>query len=81
MTADGLTYIANGKLILRGVTGDALFTFTFEPDAESGSARLVGWAKVKQLDFGIGQGEWLDTSWVGDPIKIKTDLYTRRKTE
>ena len=23
-----------------------------------------------RLDFGIGQGEWSGTKWVGDPVKV-----------
>ena len=75
VTADGLTYIANGKLTLRGLSGAALITFTLARDPEKNTARLVGWAKVKSLNPDSIQGQLLDTSWTGNPVKVVVDLY------
>ena len=80
-TADGINYLATGTLTLRGVTGPVDFEFTFERDTEYDYAQLVGTARIKRLDFGVGQGQWLDTSIVGNPVKIVVVLYMRRTLE
>ena len=65
-TAGG--YSAEGALTLRGITKDVpiSFQFTFGP----ATARLEGVDKVNRLDFGVGQGEWKSTEWVGAEVKI-----------
>jgi polyisoprenoid-binding protein YceI len=80
-TADGITFLATGTLTLRGVTGPVDLSFTFEKDSKYDFAQLVGTARIKRLNFGVGQGNWLDTSVVGNPIKIVVDLYMRRTLE
>jgi polyisoprenoid-binding protein YceI len=75
VTADGLTYIANGTLTLRGLSGAALITFTLERDPQRNTARLVGWARIKRLDPDTIQGQLLDTSWTANPVKVVVDLY------
>ena len=61
-------YAALGTLTLRGVSRDVPIEFQFTPIA--GGATLVGDAALKRLDFGVGQGEWKSTEWVGDEVKI-----------
>lgn len=80
-TADGINFLATGTLTLRGVTGPVDFEFTFDRNTEYDFAQLVGTARIKRLDFGVGQGQWLDTSIVGNPVKIVVDLYMRRTLE
>jgi polyisoprenoid-binding protein YceI len=65
-SAKGQQFVAAGKLTLRGVTRDVPITFVFDPKAAS----LKGSAQVKRLDFGVGQGEWKDTEWVANEVKI-----------
>ena len=31
---------------------------------------LSGETAIKRLDYGVGQGEWKSTEWVGDEVKI-----------
>jgi polyisoprenoid-binding protein YceI len=72
-TASGAgKYIAAGKLTLRNVTRDVPVDFTFEQD--KGGAWLKGTARIKRLDFGVGQGEWRDTEWVGNEVGVKFAL-------
>lgn len=61
-------YAALGTLTLRGVSRDVPIEFQFTP--ATGGATLVGDAALKRLDFGVGQGEWKSTEWVGDAVKI-----------
>jgi polyisoprenoid-binding protein YceI len=65
-----------GKLTLRGVTRDVSISFTFQPATEAGQtlAWLKGTATVKRLDFGVGQGEWKSTDWVGNEVQVAFNL-------
>jgi len=72
-TAKG--YAATGSLTLRGVTRDVAIEFQYAPSAAG--ATLSGTSKVKRLDFGVGQGEWNSTEWVGDEVKIQFSLFLK----
>ena len=72
-------YTAQGRLTLRDVTRDVTVSFTFKPAADGRTAMLAGGTTVRRLDFGVGQGEWRDTRWVGDEVTIQFDLFLRRK--
>jgi polyisoprenoid-binding protein YceI len=68
----GNKYSATGKLTMRDVTKDVPIEFTFE--SKDGGAWLKGTAKIKRLDFGVGQGEWKDTSTVGNDVQVRFAL-------
>ena len=70
-------WIAHGRLTLRGVTRnqDVAFTFVEQP---AGTARLAGTARVRRLDYGIGQGDWQDTSVLGNDVRLSFDLVLHR---
>jgi polyisoprenoid-binding protein YceI len=72
-------YTAQGRLTLRDVTRDVPLAFTFKPSADGATATLEGGTTIRRLDFGVGQGEWRDTQWVGDEVKVRFDLSLRRK--
>jgi polyisoprenoid-binding protein YceI len=74
-TAGG--YAADGALTLRGITRPVTVDFTFTP-GPAGRATLAGGAAVKRLDFGVGQGEWQSTEWVGNDVKIRFELKLSR---
>jgi polyisoprenoid-binding protein YceI len=69
---------ARGKLTIRGITRDVPVTFTFKPTADGRSATLSGRASVRRLDFGVGQGEWQDTKWLGDEVRVRFELTLRK---
>jgi polyisoprenoid-binding protein YceI len=69
-TATG--FAAQGSLTLRGVTKDVPIEFQFQP--AGAGAKLIGTAKLKRLDFGVGQGDWKSTEWVKDDVKINFSL-------
>ena len=73
-TANG--YDAVGKLTLRGVSRDTHVPFTLRTTTEQGKAvsYLAGKTMVKRLDFGVGQGDWKSTEWVGDEVTISYSL-------
>lgn len=63
-TAQGQQFVSNGKLTLRNVTRNVPITFSFDGKTLKGSAQL------KRLDFGVGQGDWKDTEWVANEVKV-----------
>ena len=75
-TANG--YSAVGALTLRGVTKDVPIDFQFTQTATG--AQLAGDAKLKRLDFGVGQGDWKSTEWIGDVVKVSFSLLLKSKT-
>jgi polyisoprenoid-binding protein YceI len=70
-------YTGIGGLTLRGVTKDVAITFQFVPS--NGSAKLIGAAQLKRLDFGAGQGDWKSTEWIADPVRISFALVLNTK--
>jgi polyisoprenoid-binding protein YceI len=83
-TGDG-SYDAQGKLTMRDVTRDVVlpFTLTIEPapdDPAMLQARALGELSVDRLDYGIGQGQWQDTSVVGNQVIIRIDIRATRPT-
>jgi polyisoprenoid-binding protein YceI len=63
---------ANGELTIRGVTKPVPVTFTLVP-AGTGTV-MKGSASLRRLDFGLGQGEWASTEWVGDEVDVRFEL-------
>jgi polyisoprenoid-binding protein YceI len=59
---------AVGKLTLRGVTKDLRVPLTIKTTATG--LELSGETTLKRLDYGVGQGEWKSTEWVGDDVKL-----------
>jgi polyisoprenoid-binding protein YceI len=72
-------WIAHGRLTLRGVTRSQDVACTFVEQPAAGTARLAGTALVRRLDYGIGQGDWQDTSVLGNEVRLSFDLVLRRK--
>lgn len=73
-TATG--FDAVGKLTIRGVTRDQHIPFTFRTVNEQGHAAgyLAGKTTIHRLDFGVGQGEWKSTEWVGNDVTVSYSL-------
>lgn len=69
---------ARGRLTLRGVTRDLPVTFRFKGPTDGKSAALTGEATLRRLDFGIGQGEWQDTKWLGNDVRVKFAIALRK---
>jgi polyisoprenoid-binding protein YceI len=72
-------YTAHGRLTLRDVTREVALAFTFRPSADGRQAELAGDTAIRRLDFGVGQGEWRDTQWVGDVVTVRFALVLQRK--
>ncbi|HEV7122136.1 MAG TPA: YceI family protein [Rhodanobacter sp.] len=69
---NGSQVIAEGKLTLRGVTKPVSLNVTFKPHAGGATLDVAG--TVKRLDFGVGSGEYADTSVIGADVRITAHL-------
>ncbi len=67
-TNDDGSYAAQGQLIVKGVAAPVVLNFTVEQQSESRT--LIGHAEFLRLDLGIGVGEWEDTSWVENEVRV-----------
>ena len=72
---DGAGWRVSGQLTMRGVTRPAVVRFELAP----GPMHLMmkGTADLRRLEFGIGQGEWSSTEWIGDEVGVLFDLKLR----
>jgi len=75
-TATGFSAV--GALTLHGVTKDVPIEFKFASTAAG--ATLSGTAELKRLDFGVGRGDWKNTDWVADAVKVAFSLNLKPKT-
>jgi polyisoprenoid-binding protein YceI len=73
-TATG--YDAAGSFTLRGVTRPLHVPFALRSASEQGRGVLymTGKTVIKRLDFGVGQGDWKSTEWVGSDVIITFNL-------
>lgn len=67
----GNQYAADGSLTLHGVSKPVTLSFTWTPGAKP---VLMGKATVKRLDFGVGTGDWADTSLIPNAIAVSTKV-------
>lgn len=67
-------YKVTGKFSLRDITRTIEVPFKFIPDKKSGRARLEGSWRINRLDYGIGQGQWQDTQWADDEVKLEFSI-------
>jgi polyisoprenoid-binding protein YceI len=68
----GAAFRANGTLTMRGVSRAVPVEFTLAP---SGAATVMkGTARLQRLDFGLGQGDWSTTEWIGDDVEVRFEL-------
>lgn len=65
----GNTLEAVGKLTLRGVTRDLRLPLSIRKTASG--VEISGATTIRRLDFGVGQGDWKSTEWVGDDVKLQ----------
>ncbi|HEX8755332.1 MAG TPA: YceI family protein, partial [Steroidobacteraceae bacterium] len=73
-TAGG--YEATGSLTLRGVTRNITIPFTWRTAMVQGHliGYLSGQTTLQRLDFGVGQGQWRSTEWLGNAVTVRYSL-------
>lgn len=64
-------FAADGTLSLRGVSKPVTLAFRWTPGPRP---VLDGQASLKRLDFGVGSGEWADTTDLADAVQVTTHL-------
>jgi len=62
-------YESKGTLTLRDKTVPVTLTMTLD-EYSATQARMKGSAIIKRTAFGVGQGEWADTSSIKDDVEI-----------
>ena len=67
----GNRFVADGVLSLHGVSKPVALSFAW---TASPKPMLIGEARLKRLDFGIGSGEWADTDLLPNEVLVKTRL-------
>ena len=69
-------YEATGSLTLRGVTRNITIPFTWRTGTAQGHSvgYLSGQTTLRRLDFGVGQGQWQSTDWVGNDVTVRYSL-------
>ena len=70
----GAGWRAPGELSIRGVKKAVPVTFTIAPAAAAGPAMMKGSAALNRLAFGLGQGDWASTEWIGDAVEVRFEL-------
>ncbi|HET9835731.1 MAG TPA: YceI family protein [Rhodanobacteraceae bacterium] len=64
--------LADGTLTLRGVSKPLTLAVKFAPHGNG--ATLDVQTTLKRLDFGIGSGDWADTSMIGNEVTVHGHL-------
>jgi polyisoprenoid-binding protein YceI len=71
----GGSVLADGRLTLHGVTRAVTLTVEFAPAGNT--ATLDVSASLQRLAFGIGTGQWADTSMIGNGVTVHGHLSLR----
>lgn len=69
--------IADGKLTLRGVTRPVSLAMDFRPQGRNATLDVSG--TLQRLAFGVGGGEYADTSVIGANVKVHAHLVLTAK--
>lgn len=73
-SADGKV-TADGVLTLRGISKPLVLDVKFVRNGDAATLDVT--AHVKRLDFGIGSGDWADTSMIGNDVAVHGHLVLR----
>lgn len=72
ITKEGERFRAKGLLTIRGVSHEESGFFTLKPAGEGWHLR--GSSALKRLDYAIGTGEFADTEFIPNPVKVEFDF-------
>lgn len=68
----GGKYQATADLTIRNVTKEVVLPFTLSINGKT--ARMNGSLSLLRTDYGVGQGQWASTDWVGGDVKVDVAL-------
>ena len=74
-TKEGDHYLAKGSLTLHGISKPTEISFTLTH--EGNLLKVTGETSLKRLAYGVGSGDWKDTSVVEDGVKVKLVLVAK----
>lgn len=74
---NGAQIVADGNLTLRGVTKPVSLNVVFKPQGTGATLDVTG--AVKRLDYGVGGGDYADTSVIANDVKISAHLVLAAK--
>jgi polyisoprenoid-binding protein YceI len=76
ITKTAAGFDALGQLTIRGVTRPQHVVFSLRAANEQGHAvtYLNGKTTIHRLDFGVGQGDWKSTEWVGADVTVSYNV-------
>lgn len=74
---NGAQVVADGNLTLHGVTKPVSLNVTFKPQGTGATLDVT--TTLKRLDFGVGGGDYSDTSVIGADIKVTAHLVLSPK--
>ncbi|MDH4125715.1 MAG: cytochrome b/b6 domain-containing protein [Gammaproteobacteria bacterium] len=67
------SFTADGELFIKGVATPVLFRFSVETNGDD--RVLTGSAELLRLELGLGTGEWADTEWVGNEVRVNVRVH------
>ncbi len=69
-------YLAEAELSIRDQTRNIPFPFRLVILEENGKKvfHLQSELSINRLDFGVGQGEWKETTWIANEVKVVVDI-------
>jgi polyisoprenoid-binding protein YceI len=69
-------YLAEAELTIRDQTRRIPFPFRLvvATEGENPVFHLQSELSINRLDFGVGQGEWSETTWVPNEVKIRVEV-------
>lgn len=73
----GAQVVADGSLTLHGVTKPVTLNVTFKPQGTGAVLDVTG--SLKRLDFGVGGGDYADTSVIAADVKLTAHLQLAAK--
>lgn len=65
-------YEAVGRMTIKGVSRDVVATFT--AGVERDMLHIRGSIPLLRLQYGIGDGQWADTSTIADDVQVRFDF-------
>lgn len=71
-------FVADAELSIRDQTRKLTFPFTLQAGQNEAEFRLQAELIIKRLDYGVGQGDWMATTWIADEVGIKVDVLAKR---
>ncbi|WP_156668676.1 YceI family protein [Rhizobium aegyptiacum] len=76
-------YEAHGQLTIRNVTQEIILPFDLTIDEhpdDPGALQAVAMSElpIRRLGYGVGQGQWSDTSVVADEVVIQIEIRAQR---